>query len=121
MRRIDMEGLKPNIAVIGGGSGGLTAALSLLRCGFDVHVYEQAKGAREVGAGLALTPNATRILYRLGLGGKLAELGVRPRAWRQRRWDDGRTLQVSHVETNSGEPAPFCMCHRADLLSILMA
>jgi len=41
-----------SIAIIGGGIGGLGAALSLLQAGFDVHVYEQAKALREVGAGI---------------------------------------------------------------------
>ena len=69
---------KLSIAVIGGGIGGLHAALQLLQAGFDVHVYEQAPVLREVGAGFVLTPNATRLLYRLGLTDKLQALGVAP-------------------------------------------
>jgi 2-polyprenyl-6-methoxyphenol hydroxylase-like FAD-dependent oxidoreductase len=65
------------VAVIGGGIGGLGAALSLLRAGLDVHVYEQAQALREVGAG-QVSPNASRVLHGLGLADKLAELGVRP-------------------------------------------
>ena len=80
------------VAVIGGGIGGLGAALSLFRAGFDVQVYEQAHTLREVGAGIQVSPNASRVLHGLGLADKLAELGVRPGAHHQRRWDDGRTL-----------------------------
>ena len=73
-------------AVIGGGIGGLAAALSLLRAGLDGHVYEQAREMREVGAGIQVSPNATRILNRLGLAETLATVGVQPSSLRQRRW-----------------------------------
>ena len=49
------------IAVIGGGIGGLTAAVALLQAGFDVHVYEQAPELTEVGGGINMAPNATRV------------------------------------------------------------
>ncbi|MGA7115116.1 MAG: NAD(P)-binding protein, partial [Pseudolabrys sp.] len=65
------------MAVIGGGIGGLGAAVSLLRAGLDVHVYEQAHALREVGAGIQVSPNASRVLHGLGLGDPLAKLGVR--------------------------------------------
>jgi len=55
------------VAVIGAGIGGLSAALSLLEAGFDVHVYEQASPINEVGAGIQVSPNVSRILRRLGL------------------------------------------------------
>jgi salicylate hydroxylase len=109
-----------SIAIIGGGIGGLAAALSLLQAGFDVHVYEQVRAPREVGAGIVLTPNATRLLYRLGLRAKLETLGVAPLAWRQRRWDDGRTLMFSPVAVSPGAPAMFYTSHRADVLSMLI-
>jgi 2-polyprenyl-6-methoxyphenol hydroxylase-like FAD-dependent oxidoreductase len=79
----------PSVAVVGGGIGGLTAALALLRAGFDVHVYEQASALGEVGAGIQISPNASRVLHRLGLAERLAGAGVRPLAWHQRRWEDG--------------------------------
>ena len=74
-----------SVGVIGGGIGGLSAALSLLDAGFDVHVYEQAPTLAEVGAGVQVSPNASRILHRLGLAGELARTGVRPLAWHQCR------------------------------------
>src|SRR6188474_3551422 len=82
----------PSVGVVGGGIGGLAAALSLHRAGFDVHVYEQAGSVSEIGAGIQVSPNATRVLHGLGLGDDLAAMGVRPRALHQRRGDDGRTL-----------------------------
>ena len=70
-----------SVAVIGGGIGGLSAGLSLLEAGLDVHLYDQSRRISEVGAGVATSPNATRILYRFGLGHELARTGVRPNAW----------------------------------------
>ncbi|HEX3440146.1 MAG TPA: FAD-dependent monooxygenase [Pseudolabrys sp.] len=111
------------IAMAGGGIGGLAAALALLQAGFDVHVYEQSSALREVGAGIQVSPNAARILHRYGLSDELARVGVRPIAWHQRRWDDGRTL----LRTPLGEDVigafgfPHYQCHRADVLAMLTA
>ena len=66
-----MEHKELSIAIVGGGIGGLSAALSLLRAGVDVHVYERARSISEIGAGIAVSPNATRILSRLGLADAL--------------------------------------------------
>jgi salicylate hydroxylase len=109
------------VGVVGGGIGGLSAALSLLRAGFDVHVYEQAPALGEVGAGVQISPNASRILHGLGLADELAATGVRPLAWHQRRWDDGRTLLrtplAEALEAVFGYP--HYQIHRADLLAAL--
>ena len=80
------------IIVIGAGIGGLAAALTLRRSGLEVQVFEQASELREVGAGVQISPNATRILHRLGLEEPLRRFGVRPLATVIRRWDDGREL-----------------------------
>ena len=90
-----------SIAVVGGGIGGVSAALNLLRAGFDVHVYEQSRALREVGAGINVTPNATRVIHGLGLGDKLAGLGVMPIAVHQQRWDDGRTYCARRLAPKS--------------------
>jgi salicylate hydroxylase len=110
-----------SVGVVGGGIGGLSAALSLLRAGFDVHVFEGAATLGEVGAGVQVSPNASRVLHGLGLADGLARTGVRPLAIHQRRWDDGRTLLRSPL----GEPLeaafgfPHYQAHRADLLAVL--
>jgi salicylate hydroxylase len=111
------------IAVIGAGIGGLTAALSLRRAGFAVDVYEQAPELNEVGGGINMGPNATRILRRLGLAEGLDREGVCPTGTHQRRWQDGRTLQRAPLNPLCEElyGAPHMTLHRADLLAIIAA
>lgn len=107
------------VAVIGGGIGGLSAALQLLKLGIDVQVYEQAPHIAEIGAGIQISPNASRL--RLGLRAAMDAVGTQPRAVHQRRWDDGRTLQRAppgpEVEATFG--APYYHFHRADLVNLL--
>jgi len=109
--------------IIGAGIGGLTAALTLRRAGLDVLVFEQATELREVGAGIQISPNASRILNRLGLEDPMRRMGVRPRAIVIRRWDDGRELArqplADACERNFG--APYYNFHRADLIDLLSA
>src|SRR5215470_7645461 len=106
-----------SIAVIGGGIGGLAAAATLLRAGFDVHVFEPARALGEVGAGINICPNASRLLHRLGLAERLAQTGIKPVTFDQRRWDDGRFLVRAPlgdlIEQKFG--APYYTFHRADL------
>ena len=110
-----------SVGVVGGGIGGLSAALSLLQAGFDVQVYEQAPMLGEVGAGLQVSPNAARVLHRLGLADELARTGVPPLAWHQRRWDDGRTLLRTPLAESlqAAFGFPQYQIHRADLLAAL--
>lgn len=111
-----------SVGIVGGGIGGLAAALSLSRAGLDVHVYEQARALSEIGAGIQVSPNASRILHRLGLAGELARMGVRPLAWHQRRWDDGRTLLRTPLADDvvGAFGFPHYQIHRADLLASLL-
>lgn len=111
------------IAVIGGGIGGLSAALQLLKAGFDVHVYEQAPRITELGAGIQISPNASRLLHRLGLRPEMDRIGVLPVAVHQRRWDDASTLQRAPVgpEVEATFGAPYYHFHRADLAMLLAA
>ena len=111
------------VAVIGGGIGGLSAALHLLQAGIDVQVYEQSPRIGEIGAGIQISPNASRLLIRLGLKPALDRAGVRPQAVHQRRWDDGRTLQRAPVgaEVEMTFGAPYYHFHRGDLAELLGA
>jgi salicylate hydroxylase len=109
------------VAIIGGGIGGLSAALALLREGLDVHVYEQAARFGEIGAGIQISPNASRLLYRYGLAEAMNHYAVRPRAVHQKRWDDARTLQraVLGPEVEARFGAPYFHFHRGDLAALL--
>ena len=109
------------IAIIGGGIGGLSAALALLEAGLDVEVYEQARRFGEIGAGIQISPNASRLLHRLGLKPAMDKCGVRPLAVHQKRWDDGRTLQRAPLgpEVEARFDAPYYHFHRGDLAALL--
>lgn len=61
------------ISIVGGGIGGLTAALALQHFGYRVAVFEQAKELREIGAGVTTTPNAMHALHFLGVGERVAK------------------------------------------------
>src|SRR6476659_844874 len=105
----ELEGLAPfpgrpprvKIAIVGGGIGGVTAALALVRKGIQVEVLEQAATIEPVGASLQLGPNAMRLLADLGLLPALRTVGVRPDAVDFVRWDDGSLL----LHTELGEAA----------------
>src|SRR5260221_6873988 len=110
-----------SIAVIGGGIGGLAAAINLLQAGYDVRVYEQARWLSEVGAGINIGPNASRLLIRLGLGDECAKVAFRSQFFHQRRWQDGKTLTRTPlgdaIEAEFG--APHYIFHRGELHAIL--
>ena len=110
-----------SFVIAGGGIGGLTAALALARAGHRVTVLEQAPVLAEVGAGIQLSPNASRVLIDLGLGPALARVAVGPREIRVHSSRAGgevaRTIVGKTVEDRYG--APFWVVHRADLLAVL--
>lgn len=110
------------IAIIGGGIGGLAAALFLRQAGQHAIVYEQASALREVGAGLVVPPNMVRPLARLGLAARLPDFAVRlEAAWEFRRWQDASVLSVQPMgdECERLYRAPCYVAHRADLLALL--
>ena len=109
------------VIVAGGGIGGLTTALALARRGFRVTVLEQAQRLEEAGAGIQLSPNATRTLIELGLDGALRPLAVAPNALHVMNatsgWEIVRMPLGEFAEHRYG--APFWLIHRADLLGAL--
>jgi 2-polyprenyl-6-methoxyphenol hydroxylase-like FAD-dependent oxidoreductase len=103
------------IAIIGGGIGGLTAALALRQAGYEPEIFEQAPALLDVGAAIAIWPNAMRVLNRLGVGEQVREhAGV----MEEIRWLDqhGRSINRVRIATDS---APAVALHRADLQHIL--
>lgn len=106
------------VAVVGGGIGGMTTAIALRAQGIDVTVYEQAPELGEIGAGVLLTPNGVRLLERLGLAEQLAAVGgpVGDGASYYRR--DGSFITPILTTDSQGWNGMYGM-HRADLLAML--
>ena len=107
--------------IAGGGVGGLTATLALAQIGVPSLLFERASAFREVGAGLQLSPNACRVLRRLGVLDALMELAVQPQYVRLRRGSDGADLaRVPLDDAEKRWGAPYIAVHRADLLAALV-
>lgn len=109
--------------VVGAGIGGLTATLSLRRAGHEVTLVEQSRRLTEIGAGIQLAPNATRVLRRLDLLDAVAEQSTRPAHVSFRTWSDGREI-CRYVIGRAAEEefgAPYLQVHRADLQQALAA
>lgn len=111
------------IFVAGAGIGGLTAALALATKGFRVVVLEKAERLEEVGAGLQLSPNASRILIDLGLGPRLASRVVVPEAVSILSARAGGEIARLPLGAAASEAAgaPYWVVHRADLQAALAA
>ena len=112
---------KPRVLIAGAGLGGLTAALALLQRGLDVELYEQAEELGEVGAGIQLGPNGSRILIALGLGEAMREVVAEPAAKEVRLWSTGETWKLFNLGKDSLERfgAPYWMVHRGDFHRVL--
>jgi salicylate hydroxylase len=117
-----MSNRKPRILIAGGGIGGITTALALRSRGIDAQLFEQAAAFRQVGAGIQLSCNATRILAALGVGEALAGIAVYPEGRDYRAWDTGERLFWTplgqRAELSFG--APYYHAHRAELLAVLL-
>src|SRR6202051_5004834 len=107
-----------DVAIVGGGIGGLCAANALLAQGLRVEVYEQAPAIGEVGAGVFLTPNSVRHLQRIGLGPAVEKGGARGGPDSRYFRHDGAPIAPVQVTDSSGWNATFGM-HRADLVEML--
>jgi salicylate hydroxylase len=111
------------IFVAGAGIGGLTAALALAGKGFRVVVLEKSERLEEVGAGLQLSPNASRVLIDLGLQPRLAARAVIPDAisiMTARSGGEIARLPLGDAAA-SAAGAPYWVVHRADLQGALQA
>jgi 6-hydroxynicotinate 3-monooxygenase len=108
---------RSRVAIVGAGIGGLTVAAVLLRRGFSVAVYEQAKAFARIGAGIQLSANAMKVLRGLGLEQRVSRTAFLPSSWKNRDGDTG-TMRFEFLlgETAAERyEAPYLLMHRADL------
>jgi salicylate hydroxylase len=112
---------KPRIAIIGGGIGGLTAATALHKCGVEVEVFEQSGKIGEIGAGVALTPNAMKAYRALGLEAEVTDIGYESDYQELRNWNTGAVFsRVPRKGAYTKEfGAAYLTMHRADLIDVL--
>jgi salicylate hydroxylase len=110
----------PTIIIAGAGIGGLTAAHAIAGSGFRVLLFEQARQLSDIGAGLQLSPNATRILIELGLAERLKPHVVAPLEICIRAAAGARLARIPLGELAAARyGAPYWVIHRADLQNAL--
>src|SRR3954468_10996884 len=109
------------VAIVGGGIGGLAAALAMIQAGFKVTVYERSAQLVDLGAGITLAPNATRVLYHLGLGPGLEETAVTPPMTEYRHYRTGAVImRMITKDFREIYGAPYLRLHRWDLQHALI-
>ena len=116
-----MDSVKNSILIVGGGIGGLAAALACARQGAKPHVIERAKVFSEVGAGIQMGPNVTRTLFSWGLEKALRDVVFTPDRLHVRDAQSGSTLGALRLGQRSVQTygAPYFAVHRADLHQVL--
>src|SRR5450631_2962986 len=107
--------MSARLIIVGGGIGGLTAALALHRAGIEVAVHERAPAFTEIGAGLSLWPNATRVLQSLGVLEQVLAEGE-PVTQFNLLSPDGKLISAIAI---TGYETPALCIHRADLHAAL--
>jgi 2-polyprenyl-6-methoxyphenol hydroxylase-like FAD-dependent oxidoreductase len=108
------------VAIIGGGIGGLTAANALVQARFEVSVYEAAAELKEIGAGVALHPNAIKVLRALGVEEDVRKVEGRSQWQVMRNWKTGRLIaRTSREQQAASFGTAGATVHRADLLDVL--
>jgi salicylate hydroxylase len=109
------------VAIVGGGIGGLAAALALHRRGVEVAVYEKSARISEIGAGITMSPNALKALRALELERQAVSIGYQADDSVIRSWRSGRVITRQKRSGNVVERfgASFLTIHRADLLEII--
>lgn len=110
------------MVIAGGGIGGMSGALALLKRGIDVDIYEQAPQLGEVGAGLQISPNGSRALDALGVYDALRELSCKPEKKEFRLWNTGKSWMMFDLGGNAIDKYgyPYLTVYRPDLLQSLV-
>ena len=110
------------IAIAGAGIAGLTTALALLQQGFKVDVFEQASQLGELGAGLQISPNGSRVLQALGLESALKTCVSQAQGKEIRMWNTGQRWKLFDLGEDclARFGAPYWMVHRGDLHRVLV-
>ncbi|HEY7843134.1 MAG TPA: FAD-dependent monooxygenase [Bradyrhizobium sp.] len=119
---MDAHAKPPKVLIAGAGIGGLVAGLSLLQRGIDVEIFEQASELRELGAGVQLSANGTRILIALGLEQEMQGIASEPQGKQIRLFSTGRTWKLFDLGASSRAiyGAPYWMVHRGDFHRVLV-
>src|SRR5690242_14228201 len=111
------------VLIAGAGIGGLTAALAIAQRGFNVAILDQAERLEEIGAGIQLSPNASRILIALGLDERLRRHVVAPEELRVMGARGAQVLAHAPLGASAAQHygAPYWVIHRGDLQAVLLA
>jgi salicylate hydroxylase len=117
-----MQSKRSKVLIAGAGIGGLVAGLSLIERGMDVEIFEQAPELRELGAGVQLSANGTRVLIALGLEEAIEAVACEPSGKEIRLYSTGQTWKLFDLGAASRElyGAPYWMVHRGDLHRVLL-
>lgn len=113
-----------DVVIVGAGLAGLAASIACAISGHRVIVLEGAKALAEIGAGLQITPNASRLLHRWGVLDKALAVCAEPTELTVHRYSDGKVLAREEgfdrkIRKKYGQEAPFIDMHRVDLQRIL--
>jgi salicylate hydroxylase len=113
--------LRPRAIIAGAGIGGLAAAIALSQAGFQIAIFERTDKLEEFGAGLQITPNATRLLARFGVLSRVRELSSKPSAVLALRGSDSaRLMRLPLDDAERRWGAEYLIIHRADLQTALV-